>query len=109
MSEQAEKRQYPSVSDLKPPSAIEGEYRQIKTLVGERLLIKGVKSLGQRPTPKGDLVETAVVKATMETGQLIFFYTGHTVLLDKLRWCFTQSPSGFVGTIVKEGSYYDIR
>jgi hypothetical protein len=102
-------KEYPTVSDLKPPSAIEGNYKKLSDLVGQELLIQGVKSLGRKPTPKGELVETAVVKARTPDGALVFFYTSHTVVLSKLVYCFEQSPGGFVAKVIKTGRYYDIQ
>jgi len=101
-------KEYPSVETLKPPSAIEGNYMKMSDLVGVKLLIQGVKSLGQKPSPKGVLVETAAVKARKRDGTLVFFYSSHTVVLGKLVYCFEQSPTGFLCTIVKKGRYYDI-
>lgn len=102
-------KQYPTVSGLKPPSAIEGTYQKVSDLVGKPLLIQGVKSLGKKPSPKGDLVETAIVKARMADDTLVFFYTSHVVLMSKLVYCSEQSPSGFVGTLIKAGRYYDLQ
>ena len=101
-------KEYPTVTDLKPPSAIEGNYVQMKDLEGQQLLIQGVKSLGRKPSPKGELVETAVVKARTKDGALIFFYTSHVVLLGKIVYCFSQAPGGFLAKIIKKGRYYDI-
>jgi len=102
-------KQYSTVSDLKPPSAIEGAYKKASDLVGQLLLIQGVKSLGKKPSPKGEPVETAIVKARMADGTLVFFYTSHTVMLSKLVYCAEQSPGGFLATVIKAGRYYDIQ
>jgi len=101
-------KEYPTASDLKPPNAIEGAYKKLSELQGQPLLIQGVKSLRERPSPKGNMVPTAVVKARTASGELVFFYTSHTVLLDKISFCFGQAPGGFVATIIKKGLYYDI-
>lgn len=104
-----EENGYPTVTELDPPSLLEGEYKQIKQVIGQRLLIQKISDW-RGASKYGDAKDgSLIINALTEDQSRIFFFTNHDVLYHKFDWLRDKPP--FVAVIyVPEGArYYDVK
>lgn len=105
----SDKPTYPTVSDLKPPSLLAGEYKKVGQIVGERILVEQIADWqGSSKYGKSE-GKSLIIKGIMEDKTPIFFFVSHDVLYHKFDWLREKTP--FVAVIfIPEGvRYYDVR
>lgn len=105
----SETKDYPTVTDLDPPSLLAGEYKKVSQIVGERILVNQIADWqGSSKYGKGE-GKSLIICALTETATAIFFFVSHDVLYHKFDWLREKTP--FVAVIfIPEGvRYYDIK
>lgn len=100
---------YPTVTDLDPPSLMQGEYKDVKQIVGERILVQAIDDWRGKVRYLKQAGRTLLVSGLMEDKTEIWFFMSQDVLYHKFDWLRDKTP--FVATIfVPEGvRYYDVK
>lgn len=109
MTQGNDQQTYPTMTDLGPPSLLEGEYVEVKDLVDQRILVTAIGDYHAKTAGKYEQKPTLAISALTEDKTEIFFFCNHAILYRKFDWARGKTP--FVATIFQpEGKdYYDVK